>query len=164
MAIAGVAFDVERARREYLKPGCVAESHDLLRLAKGEGLKARLSRSSVGRIQTLSLSVIAKRVEVLVISVFIQPVALVSPLADVALNRLRIYAFAHPTSRMDAAGLAAVPSSRRASDRLLREPRRRACRCPRARVGDHPPVRHLVRADAGARRRVRPALSRRRGR
>ncbi|MDU6324893.1 type I secretion system permease/ATPase [Bradyrhizobium sp.] len=205
LAIAGEAFDVERARREYLKPGCVAESHDLLRIAKGEGLKARLSRSSVGRIQALSLPVIARRVdggffvigrrtetgvlvglaggpplswtleelaqqwtgeillvvkrdrlasdvvgfglkwflpvvrrfarilaEVLVISVFIQLVALVSPLffqvvidkvlvhralttlevlviglllinlADVALNWLRTYAFAHTTSRMDA--------------------------------------------------------------
>ncbi|MBV9984569.1 type I secretion system permease/ATPase [Bradyrhizobium sp.] len=205
LAIAGEAFDIERARREYLGPGRVADSQDLLRIAKGEGLKARLSRSSVDRIQALSLPVIAKRrdgtffvigrrtdagvlvgvaggpplawtleeldrewsgeillvvkrerlagdvvgfglkwflpvvkrfsrilAEVLVISVFIQLVALVSPLffqvvidkvlvhralttlevlviglllinlADVLLNWLRTYAFAHTTSRMDA--------------------------------------------------------------
>lgn len=204
-AIAGEAFDVERARREYLAPGHIADSHDLLRMAKGEGFKARLSRSSVDRIQALSLPVIAKNraggyfvigrrtetgvlvglaggppsawtleelkrewsgevllvvkrdrlagdvvgfglkwflpvvrrfsrilAEVLVISVFIQLVALISPLffqvvidkvlvhralttlevlviglllinlADVLLNWLRTYAFAHTTSRMDA--------------------------------------------------------------
>ncbi|WP_316206867.1 MULTISPECIES: type I secretion system permease/ATPase [unclassified Bradyrhizobium] len=205
LAIAGEAFDIERARREYLKPGRLAESQDLLRIAKAEGFKARLSRSSVARVQALSLPVIAKSrgggyfvigrrteagvlvglaggppvawtldeldhewsgeillvvkrdrlagdvigfglkwflpvvkrfsrilAEVLVISVFIQLVALVSPLffqvvidkvlvhralttlevlviglllinvADVALNWLRTYAFAHTTSRMDA--------------------------------------------------------------
>jgi subfamily B ATP-binding cassette protein HlyB/CyaB len=204
-AIAGEAFDVERARREYLAPGHIADSHDLLRMAKGERFKARLSRSSVDRIQALSLPVIAKNraggyfvigrrtetgvlvglaggppsawtleelenewsgevllvvkrdrlagdvvgfglkwflpvvrrfsrilAEVLVISVFIQLVALISPLffqvvidkvlvhralttleilviglllinlADVLLNWLRTYAFAHTTSRMDA--------------------------------------------------------------
>lgn len=205
LAIVGEAFDVERARREYLAPGSVAGGQDLLRIAKGEGLKARLSRSSIHRIQALSLPVIARSRsgdffvigrrtetgvlvglaggapqswtleelerewtgevllvarrdrltggvvgfglrwflpvvqkfsgilgEVLVISVFIQLVALVSPLffqvvidkvlvhralttlevlviglvlinvADVALNWLRTYAFAHTTSRMDA--------------------------------------------------------------
>jgi subfamily B ATP-binding cassette protein HlyB/CyaB len=205
LAIAGEAFGIERARREYLAPGQVADSQDLLRIAKGEGLKARLSRSSVDRIQALSLPVIARGksgdffvigrrtetgvlvglaggpplawtledldrewtgeilfvvkrdrlagdvvdfglkwflpvvrrfarilTEVLVISVFIQLVALVSPLffqvvidkvlvhralttlqvlvvglllinlADVAMNWLRTYAFAHTTSRMDA--------------------------------------------------------------
>jgi ATP-binding cassette, subfamily B, bacterial HlyB/CyaB len=205
LAIVGEAFDIERARREYLSPGRVAEGEDLLRIAKGLGLKARLSRSSVRRIQALSLPVIARsraggffvigrrtengvlvghaggppiawtldelerewtgeillvtkrdrllrqagrfglswfipvvrrfaRVlsEVLIISVFIQLVALVSPLffqvvidkvlvhrgittlevlvigllainvADALLNWIRTYAFAHTTSRMDA--------------------------------------------------------------
>jgi subfamily B ATP-binding cassette protein HlyB/CyaB len=205
LAIAGEAFDIERARREYLSPGRVADSQDLLRIAKSEGLKARLSRSSIDRIQALSLPVIARsraggffvigrrtdagvlvglaggppvawtlveldrewsgelllvvkrdrlagdvvgfgirwfwpvvkrfsRIlgEVLLISVFIQLVALVSPLffqvvidkvlvhralttlevlvvglllinvSDVLLNWLRTYAFAHTTSRMDA--------------------------------------------------------------
>ena len=204
-AIAGEAFDIERARREFLEPGRVADSQDLLRIAKSEGFKARLSRSSVRRIQALSLPVIARSRsggffvigrrtdtgvlvgvaggppaawtlddldrewsgelllvvkrdrlagdvvnfgirwfwpavrrfskilgEVLLISVFIQLVALVSPLffqvvidkvlvhralttlevlviglllinvADVLLNWLRTYAFAHTTSRMDA--------------------------------------------------------------
>ena len=205
LAIGGEAFDLERARREYLAPGQLADSDDLLRIARAEGLKARLSRSSVKRIQALSLPVIARHrdgtffvigrrtdtgvlvgvgggppaawtldeldqawtgevllavrrdrlagepvrfgikwflpvvkrfsnvlAEVLVISVFIQLVALVSPLffqvvidkvlvhralttlevlviglviinvADSLLNWLRTYSFAHTTSRMDA--------------------------------------------------------------
>ena len=205
LALAGEAFDFERARREYLEPGRLADSTDLLRIARAEGLKARLSRSSVKRIQAVSLPVIARKrdasffvigrridsgvligeaggppvawtleqlaqewtgeilyvvrrdrvagetvqfglrwflpavrkfskilAEVLVISVFIQLVALVSPLffqvvidkvlvhramttlevlvigllvinvADVLLNWLRTYSFAHTTSRMDA--------------------------------------------------------------
>src|ERR1700674_4120119 len=60
LAIAGEAFDAERARREYLAPGRVADSDDLLRIARGEGLKARASRSSIKRIQALSLPVIAR--------------------------------------------------------------------------------------------------------
>jgi subfamily B ATP-binding cassette protein HlyB/CyaB len=205
LAIGGGAFDQDRARREYLAPGQVADGNDLLRIARAEGLKARLSRSSVKRISALSLPVIARHrdgtyfvigrrtdtgvlvgvwggppaawtldelehawtgevllavrrdrlagepvrfgikwflpvvkrfsnvlAEVLVISVFIQLVALVSPLffqvvidkvlvhralttlevlviglviinvADSLLNWLRTYSFAHTTSRMDA--------------------------------------------------------------
>jgi subfamily B ATP-binding cassette protein HlyB/CyaB len=205
LAIGGEAFDQDRARREHLAPGQVADSHDLLRIARAESLKARLSRSSVKRIPALSLPVIARHrdgtyfvigrrtdtgvlvgmaggppvawtfeeldqawtgeilfvvrrdrlageavrfglkwflpvvkrfanvlAEVLVISVFIQLVALVSPLffqvvidkvlvhralttlevlviglliinvADSLLNWLRTYSFAHTTSRMDA--------------------------------------------------------------
>src|SRR5262245_15710897 len=205
LALAGEAFDLERARREYLSPDRLAGSGDLLRIARAEGLKARLSCSSIKRIQALSLPVIARKrdgsffvigrrtdtgvligeaggppvawtleqlhaewtgeilyvvrrdrvageagrfglkwfvpvvkrfakvlAEVLVISVFIQLVALVSPLffqvvidkvlvhramttlevlvigllvinvADVMLNWLRTYCFAHTASRMDA--------------------------------------------------------------
>ena len=204
-ALNGDAFDAERARREYLKPGRTAEFKDLLRIAKAEGLKARLSRSSVERLDAITLPAIgrgrdgaffvlgrrvpegvlvgvaggapalwsperlaeawtgevllaAKRAdgiaaagafgiawflpvvrrfgrilaEVLALSVFIQLIALVAPLfsqvvidkvlvhrglttlqvlvigllvcniADVALNWLRTYTFAHTTSRMDA--------------------------------------------------------------
>src|SRR2546423_13636648 len=61
LALAGEAFDFERARREYLAPGRLAGSDDLLRIARAEGLKARVSRSSVKRIQALSLPVIARR-------------------------------------------------------------------------------------------------------
>src|SRR5262245_59973748 len=61
LALAGEAFDFERARREYLEPGRLAESTDLLRIARAEGRKARLSRSSVKRIQAVSLPVIARK-------------------------------------------------------------------------------------------------------
>src|SRR5207247_544368 len=60
LAIGGEAFDLDRARREYIAPGQLADSSDLLRIARAEGLKARLSRSSVKRIQALSLPVIAR--------------------------------------------------------------------------------------------------------
>jgi ATP-binding cassette, subfamily B, bacterial HlyB/CyaB len=205
LGFAGQAFDVERARREYLAPGTLSTGEDLIRIARAEGYKARATRSSVTRLAALSLPVIARRrdgsffvlgrrtdagvlvgqgggppahwtleqlaeewtgevlfvvkrdrpaadavrfgikwflpavkkfakifAEVLLISVFIQLLALVSPLffqvvidkvlvhralttlevlvigllvvnvADVALNWLRTYAFAHTTSRMDA--------------------------------------------------------------
>jgi ABC-type multidrug transport system fused ATPase/permease subunit len=68
---------IRTARREHLAPGQVADSHDLLRIASAENLKARLSRSSVKRIQALSLPVIAR-------------------------HRDGTYSFAHTTSRMDA--------------------------------------------------------------
>ncbi|MGA2289702.1 ABC transporter transmembrane domain-containing protein, partial [Bradyrhizobium sp.] len=205
LALSGEAFDLDRARREYLADGRPADGDDLVRIARAQGLKARVSRSSVKRVQALSLPVIARGrdgaffvigrlieagvlvghaggppvgwtleqlerewtgevvlvakrdqlpgeaarfglrwfipaikrfskvlAEVLVISVFIQLVALVSPLffqvvidkvlvhrglttlevlvigllvinlADALLNWLRTYCFAHTTSRMDA--------------------------------------------------------------
>ncbi len=205
MALNGDAFDPERARREFLKPGRQAEFRDLLRVSKAEGLKARLTRSSAARLDALALPAVgrgrdggffvlgrrtpegvlvgvaggapapwteaelaerwtgevllaAKRaprgvasgrfglawflpvvrrfgrilLEVLVMSVFIQLIALVAPLfsqvvidkvlvhrglttlqvlvlglltcnlADAGLNWLRTYTFAHTTSRMDA--------------------------------------------------------------
>jgi ATP-binding cassette, subfamily B, bacterial HlyB/CyaB len=205
LAMLGEAFDINRARREYLSDGRAADCDDLVRIARGAGLKAQLSPTSVERVTALSLPVIARckdgtffvigrRVEadvmvglgggppvrwtmeelerqwtgeivlfarrdrlpgevarfglrwfipvikrfsrvlaeVLVISVFIQLVALASPLffqvvidkvlvhrglttlnvliigllvinlADALLNWLRTYAFAHTTSRMDA--------------------------------------------------------------
>src|SRR6185369_11050017 len=205
LAFSGEAFDAGRARREFLAHGRPAASEDLVRIARAQGLKARVSRSTVKRVRALSLPVIARgrdgsffvigrliedgvlvghaggppvgwtlqqleqewtgeivlvakrdrlpgetgrfglrwfvpvikrfaRVlaEVLVISVFIQLVALVSPLffqvvidkvlvhrglttlqvlvigllvvnlADALLNWLRTHAFAHTTSRMDA--------------------------------------------------------------
>ena len=201
----GDAFDADRARREFLKPGTRATVVDLLRIAKAEKLKARLTRSSVARLDALALPVIGRThdgaffvigrrtpagvlvgeeggppvewtrerlaaawtgevllvarrdrpkgeaaafglgwflpvvkrfgrilVEVLALSVFIQLLALVAPLfsqvvidkvlvhrglttlevlvigllvvnlADIALNWLRTYVFAHTTSRMDA--------------------------------------------------------------
>src|SRR5262245_66652512 len=61
LALAGEAFDLEGARREYLSPDRLAGSGDLLRTARAEGLKARLSRSSIKRIQALSLPVIARK-------------------------------------------------------------------------------------------------------
>jgi subfamily B ATP-binding cassette protein HlyB/CyaB len=205
LAMLGEAFDINRARREYLSDGRAADADDLVRIARGAGLKAQLSPTSIERVTALSLPVIARcqdgtffvigrrieadvmvglgggppvrwtmeelkrqwtgeivlfarrdrlpgevarfglrwfipvikrfsRVlaEVLVISVFIQLVALASPLffqvvidkvlvhrglttlnvlvigllviniADALLNWLRTYAFAHTTSRMDA--------------------------------------------------------------
>jgi subfamily B ATP-binding cassette protein HlyB/CyaB len=205
LAFAGQALDIERARREFLKPGAHSDSDDLIRIARAEGFKARASRSSVKRMHALSLPVIARKhdgsyfvigrktengvlvgeaggppaewslerleaewtgevlfvvkrdrlqsdavrfglrwflpvvkrfsrifAEVLVVSVFIQLLALVAPLffqvvidkvlvhramttlevlvigllvvnlADVGLNWLRTYTFAHTTSRMDA--------------------------------------------------------------
>jgi subfamily B ATP-binding cassette protein HlyB/CyaB len=201
----GTAFDVDRARREFLQAGARADLNDLVRIARAEGYKARKSTSSVARLDALSLPVIAqhkdgsffvigrknatsvlvgvaggppqewsreklaeewsgavlfvtrrdrlkaeaprfgvawflpvvqrfKRIlaEVLLVSVFIQLVALVAPLfsqvvidkvlvhrglttlevlcigllvvnaADAGLNWLRTYTFAHTTSRMDA--------------------------------------------------------------
>jgi ATP-binding cassette, subfamily B, bacterial HlyB/CyaB len=203
--LSGSAFDVERARREYLAPGCKANLDDLVRIARAEGYKARKTSSSISRLDALSLPVIAQRRdgtffvigrrsptsvlvglaggapqewsreklaaewsgavllvtrrerlnkeaprfglawffpvvgrfkrilgEVLLVSVFIQLVALVAPLfsqvvidkvlvhrglttlevlclgllivnaADAGLNWLRTYTFAHTTSRMDA--------------------------------------------------------------
>jgi subfamily B ATP-binding cassette protein HlyB/CyaB len=201
----GTAFDIDRARREYLRAGTKADLNDLVRIARAEGYKARKSGSSVARLGALSLPIIAqhkdgsffvigrknatsvlvgiaggapqewsreklaeewsgallfvtrrdrlkaeaprfgvawflpvvqrfKRIlaEVLLVSVFIQLVALVAPLfsqvvidkvlvhrglttlevlcigllvvnaADAGLNWLRTYTFAHTTSRMDA--------------------------------------------------------------
>jgi len=205
LAMLGEAFDVDRARREYISDGRTAECDDLVRIARGVGLKAQAVPASVERLKALSLPVIARcrdgtffvigrwaeadimvglgggppvrwtmdeleqkwsgeivlfakrdqlpgevtrfglrwfipvikrfsriLTEVLVISVFIQLVALASPLffqvvidkvlvhrglttlnvliigllvinvADALLNWLRTYAFAHTTSRMDA--------------------------------------------------------------
>ncbi|WP_076858865.1 type I secretion system permease/ATPase [Bradyrhizobium mercantei] len=205
LAMLGEAFDVDRARREYIAEGRTAECDDLVRIARGVGLKAQAIPASIERLRALALPVIARckdgaffvigrwaeadvmvglgggppvrwtleeleqkwtgelvlfakrdvlpsevtrfglgwfipvvkrfsRVltEVLVISVFIQLVALASPLffqvvidkvlvhrglttlnvliigllviniADALLNWLRTYAFAHTTSRMDA--------------------------------------------------------------
>ncbi|WP_420839414.1 type I secretion system permease/ATPase [Bradyrhizobium oropedii] len=205
LAMLGEAFDIDRARREYISDGRTAECDDLVRIARGVGLKAQAVPASVERLKGLSLPVIARcqdgtffvigrwaeadimvglgggppvrwtmdeleqkwtgeivlfakrdqlpgevtrfglrwfipvikrfsriLTEVLVISVFIQLVALASPLffqvvidkvlvhrglttlnvliigllvinvADALLNWLRTYAFAHTTSRMDA--------------------------------------------------------------
>ncbi|MCC8980851.1 type I secretion system permease/ATPase [Bradyrhizobium acaciae] len=205
LAMLGEAFDIDRARREYISDGRTAECDDLVRIARGVGLKAQAVPASVERLKALSLPVIARcqdgtffvigrwaeadimvglgggppvrwtmdeleqkwtgeivlfakrdqlpgevtrfglrwfipvikrfsriLTEVLVISVFIQLVALASPLffqvvidkvlvhrglttlnvliigllvinvADALLNWLRTYAFAHTTSRMDA--------------------------------------------------------------
>ncbi|MGY4480777.1 type I secretion system permease/ATPase [Bradyrhizobium sp. USDA 3364] len=205
LAMLGEAFDIERARREHIQDGRTAECDDLVRIARGAGLKAQVVPTSIDRLRVLPLPVIARcqdgtffvigrwaeadvmvglgggppvrwtmeelaqkwtgevvlfakrdqlpgevkrfglswfipvikrfsRVltEVLVISVFIQLVALASPLffqvvidkvlvhrglttlnvliigllvinvADGLLNWLRTYAFAHTTSRMDA--------------------------------------------------------------
>jgi ATP-binding cassette, subfamily B, bacterial HlyB/CyaB len=204
-SLSGTAFDVERARREYLRAGARADLNDLVRIARAEGYKARKGSSSPARLDALSLPVIAERkdgsffvigrknatsvlvgiaggppqewtreklaeqwsgavlfvtrrdglkaeaprfgvawflpvvrrfkrilAEVLLVSVFIQLVALVAPLfsqvvidkvlvhrglttlevlcvgllvvnaADAGLNWLRTYTFAHTTSRMDA--------------------------------------------------------------
>jgi subfamily B ATP-binding cassette protein HlyB/CyaB len=205
LAMLGEAFDINRARREYLSDGRPADCDDLVRMARGAGLKAQVGQTSGERVKALSLPLIARRqdgtffvigrqvgsdimvglgggppvrwtfeelerqwtgeivllakrdqlpseiarfglrwfipvikrfsrvlAEVLVISVFIQLVALASPLffqvvidkvlvhrglttlnvliigllvvnvADALLNWLRTYAFAHTTSRMDA--------------------------------------------------------------
>ncbi|MDB5595128.1 MAG: hypothetical protein JWM36_2089, partial [Hyphomicrobiales bacterium] len=204
-SVLGERLDIERLRHEHIAPGAFATADDLIRIARGEKLKSRRGRSTIGRLAHLPLPVIAaardgtffviaranegrvlvalagqppaewalseldahwsgevifltKRellggdvlqfglrwflpvvhrfrsilAEILVISVFIQLIGLVSPLffqvvidkvlvhrglttlqvliiglvvinvADVALNWLRTYAFAHTTSRMDA--------------------------------------------------------------
>ena len=258
----GEAFDINRAHREYLSDGRAADCDDLVRIARGAGLKAQVGHTSGERVKALSLPLIARcqdgtffvigrlvgadimvglgggppvrwtleelerrwtgeivllakrdqlpdevarfglrwflpvikrfsqiLAEMLVISVFIQLVALVSPLfypgrdrqgagasrphhAGSAgdrpsgrrmsptrlLNWLRTYAFAHTTSRMDAIlgsllfrHLVALPIV------LFREPRHRPDRGEGARTGERPAVHHLLRADAGDRRRVQPA-------
>jgi subfamily B ATP-binding cassette protein HlyB/CyaB len=204
-SLTGTAFDVDRARREFLRAGTGADLNDLVRMARAEGYRARKSSSSVARLDALCLPVIAQRkdgsffligrknagsvlvgvaggppqewsrqklgeewtgavlfvtrrdrlkdeaprfgvawflpvvrrfkrilAEILLVSVFIQLVALVAPLfsqvvidkvlvhrglttlevlcigllvvnaADAGLNWLRTYTFAHTTSRMDA--------------------------------------------------------------
>lgn len=203
--VLGERINIDRVQHDYLSHGGQATADDLVRIARGEGLKARRSRSSISRLGSLPLPVIAatkdgaffviarasdrkvlvaeagqppaewsleqldrvwsggiifitkrellgadvlrfglnwfwpvvkrfKKIlaEVLLISVFIQLIGLVSPLffqvvidkvlvhrglttlevlviglivvniADVSLNWLRSYAFAHTTSRMDA--------------------------------------------------------------
>ena len=59
LALSGEAFDLDRARREYLTGGGPSDSSDLVRIARAQGLKARVSRSSVKRIKSLPLPVIA---------------------------------------------------------------------------------------------------------
>jgi len=59
LALSGEAFDHDRARREYLTDGGPSDSDDLVRIARAQGLKARVSRSSVKRIKSLPLPVIA---------------------------------------------------------------------------------------------------------
>ena len=54
-------MDLERVSREYLKPGLFADTDDLLRIGKAEGYKIQKRRSSVKRIDALSLPVIAAR-------------------------------------------------------------------------------------------------------
>src|SRR3954464_9900322 len=60
LALSGEAFDLDRARREYLADGSVAGCDDLVRIARAQGLKARVSRSTVKRVRALSLPVIAR--------------------------------------------------------------------------------------------------------
>jgi subfamily B ATP-binding cassette protein HlyB/CyaB len=60
LALSGEAFDFDRARREYLIDGRTADCDDLVRIARAQGLKARVSRSSVKRVKALSLPVIAR--------------------------------------------------------------------------------------------------------
>ncbi|MGA2127794.1 MAG: cysteine peptidase family C39 domain-containing protein, partial [Xanthobacteraceae bacterium] len=60
LALSGEAFDLDRARREFLPHGERAGCDDLVRIARALGLKARVSRSSIKRIQALSLPVIAR--------------------------------------------------------------------------------------------------------
>ena len=45
LAFSGEAFDQGRARREFLAHGRPAASEDLVRIARAQGLKARVSRS-----------------------------------------------------------------------------------------------------------------------
>ncbi|GJE39644.1 type I secretion system permease/ATPase [Methylobacterium persicinum] len=59
--LSGEALDVERAAREYVRPGHLSEPDDLLRVARAHGYKAKLCRSSVKRIGALSLPFIARR-------------------------------------------------------------------------------------------------------
>jgi subfamily B ATP-binding cassette protein HlyB/CyaB len=60
-SLTGTAFDVDRARREYLRAGARAELNDLIRIARAEGYKARKGASSVARLDALSLPLIAER-------------------------------------------------------------------------------------------------------
>src|SRR5450631_4386026 len=60
LALSGEAFDLDRARREFLAGGGPSDCSDLVRIARAQGLKARVSRSSIKRIQALSLPVIAR--------------------------------------------------------------------------------------------------------
>ena len=49
----GSAFDIERARREYLVPGLKAKLDDLVRIARAEGYKARKTFSSMTRFDAV---------------------------------------------------------------------------------------------------------------
>ena len=58
--LSGDAFDIDRARREYLEPGCNSTADDLIRIARANGYKSRLGRSSMKRLGALSLPVIGR--------------------------------------------------------------------------------------------------------
>jgi subfamily B ATP-binding cassette protein HlyB/CyaB len=57
------SVDMQRAQREFLQPGCVAGTDDLVRIGRAQGYKMRASRSSVRRLNALSLPVIARHVD-----------------------------------------------------------------------------------------------------
>ena len=60
LALSAEAFDPERARREYLANGALCTADDLVRIARAQGLKSRVSQSSIKRVPVLALPVIAR--------------------------------------------------------------------------------------------------------
>ena len=57
--VLGERINIDRARHEHLSHGRPASADDLVRIARGEGLKARRARSSMARLGSLPLPVIA---------------------------------------------------------------------------------------------------------
>ena len=57
--VLGERINIGRVQHDYLPHGGPATADDLVRIARGEGLKARRSRSSISRLGSLHLPVIA---------------------------------------------------------------------------------------------------------
>ncbi len=51
----GDVFDMQRAQREFLQPGCAADADDLVRIGRAHGYKVRAGRSSIRRLNAVSL-------------------------------------------------------------------------------------------------------------
>jgi ATP-binding cassette, subfamily B, bacterial HlyB/CyaB len=60
-SLLGSRLDIERVAREYLAERVPASAEDLVRIARAEGFKARVSHSSVARIDQLPVPAVARR-------------------------------------------------------------------------------------------------------
>jgi ATP-binding cassette, subfamily B, bacterial HlyB/CyaB len=60
LGASGDSLDLGRVRREFLQPGKSAQVDDLIRIGRAQGYRVRLGRSSVRRLNALTLPVIAR--------------------------------------------------------------------------------------------------------